>query len=513
MTKKWLIFCTALLCFSTSLKAQDFIDNAYLFSKRQTSGSARFQAIGGAGAALGGDYSAALINPAGLGMFNRSEFTFSLGLTDANTNTNYFGSNAQDNRSVFNIPGFSYIQKHDYSEGKFLGGAFGFAFTRTQNLNTNYQITGINNQSTIIDFFIEDLVDQLNEFNDYDDYSLSGLAFNSFLTDEFTDQVTGDKIISSQVFPNVFELEPISNRQTEVSIRKGAQSQLSLSYGGNFDDVLFLGASVGITTLRYTQEINYREDEYSFSETPSYNAFNYLNLTEIYDIQGSGVNLTLGAIYRPLDFLQIGISYATPTLYNLTDTYTASLESQWNNFDHDNDPGTAARNNILIDFDVPLVSEYDLRTPARLNVGATAISKFGFFTAELEWVNYKGARYSSNVVGFNYDFENEVIRNDYKGAINIKMGAEFRKDKFRLRAGFNRQGNPYNFDNGIDNAITSISGGLGYRSSTFFVDLAVVNTQWNSRRTIYNLFDAALSPSSVIENNQNQFVLTLGFPF
>lgn len=302
MTKKWLIFCTALLCFSTSLKAQDFIDNAYLFSKRQTSGSARFQAIGGAGAALGGDYSAALINPAGLGMFNRSEFTFSLGLTDATTNTNYFGSNAQDNRSVFNIPGFSYIQKHDYSEGKFLGGAFGFAFTRTQNLNTNYQITGINNQSTIIDFFIEDLVDQLNNFNDYDDFSLSGLAFNSFLTDEFTDQVTGDKIISSQVFPNVFELEPISNRQTEVSIRKGAQSQLSLSYGGNFDDVLFLGASVGITTLRYTQEINYREDEYSFSETPSYNVFNYLNLTEIYDIQGSGVNLTLGAIYRPLDF-------------------------------------------------------------------------------------------------------------------------------------------------------------------------------------------------------------------
>jgi hypothetical protein len=67
--------------------AQGFVENALLFSRTKPGGSARIQAMGGAQVALGGDYSSALSNPAGLGMYNRSEVTFSPALNFYNSDS------------------------------------------------------------------------------------------------------------------------------------------------------------------------------------------------------------------------------------------------------------------------------------------------------------------------------------------------------------------------------------------------------------------------------------------
>jgi hypothetical protein len=69
--------------------SQDYAETALLFSRTRPGGSARIQALGGSQIALGGDYSSAGSNPAGLGMFNKSEFTFSTGLT-SNTTSAFF---------------------------------------------------------------------------------------------------------------------------------------------------------------------------------------------------------------------------------------------------------------------------------------------------------------------------------------------------------------------------------------------------------------------------------------
>ncbi|SDY76054.1 hypothetical protein [Hymenobacter psychrophilus] len=53
--------------------------DALRFSQSQPVGTARTLGLGGATAAVGGDYGSVLVNPAGLGMFQRSEFSFSPG--------------------------------------------------------------------------------------------------------------------------------------------------------------------------------------------------------------------------------------------------------------------------------------------------------------------------------------------------------------------------------------------------------------------------------------------------
>ena len=104
---KKFVFIATLMSLGSLCYAQDFIDNALLFSRTRPSGSARIQALGGTQVSLGGDYSSALSNPSGLGMYNRSEVTFSPGLTTNNFSSDYLGENTDASKSMFNIPGLS----------------------------------------------------------------------------------------------------------------------------------------------------------------------------------------------------------------------------------------------------------------------------------------------------------------------------------------------------------------------------------------------------------------------
>ena len=90
---KKFVFMAILMSLGSIGYAQDFIDNALMFSRNRPSGSARIQALGGTQVSLGGDYSSALSNPAGLAMYNRSEFTFSPGVTTNNFSSTYLGQN------------------------------------------------------------------------------------------------------------------------------------------------------------------------------------------------------------------------------------------------------------------------------------------------------------------------------------------------------------------------------------------------------------------------------------
>ena len=73
MNKKILILLLAIS--NTTVSAQNEID-ALRYSTNNILGSARYSAMGGAFGSLGGEFSSLSTNPAGLGMYEFSEFTF-----------------------------------------------------------------------------------------------------------------------------------------------------------------------------------------------------------------------------------------------------------------------------------------------------------------------------------------------------------------------------------------------------------------------------------------------------
>lgn len=502
---KYVILAVTLLSFSLPGFAQDFIDNAVLFSRTQRSGSARIQAVGGAQTALGGDFSSALSNPAGLGMYNRSEFSFGAGLNFLNSSSTYFNETTDASKTAFNIPALSVvIHTTPRTESAFLGGSFGITISRVNDFQQVFQYDAPVNGISIIDYFIQDAgtidpEEMLIVNGNMGSYfkSLTGLAYNNYLIDEVVDD-DGDILGYNSI------LNFSQSRQYENSKRTGGQYQWSFAYGANFSDKVYAGVNLGISTVRYKLVQTYREDSFVFP--PDYNPIDDFSMEEEFDIQGTGFSGTFGAMYRPVNFFQVGLSYSTPTSYNLRDKYFASMESNWN----DPEP-----ENIYEDFREADVIEYKLVTPGRFRTGITFISKKGFITGDIEVVDYSKAKYKDKG-DFASSDNNPIIATELKNVINFAAGGEFRLENLRFRLGWNLMQDPYvqsDFDsNPVNRRITSYSGGVGYRGKTFFIDLTGIYSTTEGKRIPYFL-DNAEDPVAIQEFGSFRLMTTVGFTF
>lgn len=501
-------------------RAQSFTETALLFSRTQPAGSARIMGMGGAQTSLGGDYSLALSNPAGLGMFNKSEFSISPGFNSANISSSYLGNSVDDKKTNLHIPGFGLIlQTEQNGRNGFLSGTFGVTYSRVNNFNQNFKYEGTNQNNSIIDNFIENSF-QINpnrfDYNYTPSYeneynTLEGLAYNNYLIDGFQDQ-NGNWLYTS---PLITFNDPNDIRrvfQNESIETTGAQNQWSFSYGANFSDKIFIGAGIGFTTLKYGVKKSYSESNFYFDLDPNYEPLDNLNLIEEVTINGSGINGTLGIIARPFDQLQVGVSYTSPTLYKLTDTYSATMSTSWNDFDFFGD-GSIILNDES-EYTDEIISEYDLRTPSKLNVGASFFfEKYGFLSADIQVVNYSGAKYTSSTSGVAYDSDNDQIKSLYQSTVNYRIGGEFRYESYRARAGFSYMPDPFRTEqNGVSRQITSVSGGLGYRAKKFYLDAAVVFTQGQSSYRPYSV-NSSDSPLVNLDSKTTFGMVTLGFPF
>lgn len=495
----------ALLNFGGLLQAQDYTESALMFSRTQPSGSARILGLGGSQTALGGDYSSALSNPAGLGMFNRSEFTFSLGLSDHQTSANYLGTHTDDNRSVFNIPGISYVWNiPKRNDDSFIGGSLGISMSRINDFNRSTFYRGNNTNNSIIDYFIDqatgETTDQFFE-PEYPNYNTpTALAYLNYLigpTSILDPPGAADEYFTDADYP--FQQEEI--------IVKGATNQWSISYGGNIQDKFFFGGGIGITSLRYkSQKI--------FTETFVVDPVENLQLVENLNIRGTGINATLGAIVRPVNFLQVGLSYTTPTFYGLTETWDASMSSRWNNFDYYGDGETILGDNSANPEETKIVtSDYNFTVPSSLRGGVAFLSQYGFISADVELLNPAKGKYGSRDRNISFDVDNENIRAVYQPAINYRLGAEFRHNIFRVRAGYGVQSNTYRDNIDTDNTITSISGGAGIRTQKFYVDLAVIHSTGKDYQYQPYRFSDGSGPIVDLQDKTLRGVLTVGFTF
>ncbi len=183
----------------------------------------------------------------------------------------------------------------------------------------------------------------------------------------------------------------------------------------------------------------------------------------------------------------------------------------WNNFDYFGD-GTFISNVSEESEDV--ISEYNLKTPAKLNIGASVfIGTSGFITADVEVINYSGATYSSDISGITFNSENKEINELYQSTVNYRVGGEYRYNNWRARAGYAYMPDPLKSEqNGINRKLNSFSTGLGYRNKKFYTDLAIVFTQGKNSYRPYSI-NSVDSPLVTLTNKGTLGVLTVGIPF
>jgi hypothetical protein len=425
-------------------------------------GTGRSQAMGGAFTALGGDQSNAYINPAGIGFYNRAEFSGTLSIAGNRTNASYIGSQTTTNRSPLDIGHMGVIFSRDGVGSRVKKSNFAITYSNLNNFNNTYKFSGSNPDHSISDSFSE-LANgsgltpaQIKE--DYDQYNNAPDGYSMAVMGGLLYYENGKYFVNEDALPI---------DQNGTVKESGNLGQLSLAYGANFDDKTYLGASLGIQSLRFDRSTAYNEF------FPS----NAIHLrSQYYDnelsISGTGFNLTVGIIQRLNDQFNIGASISTPTFLWVRDSFIqyAGVNAV--------SPGSV----IYYNNAQTAVDEFTYRitSPLKASAGVSAYlpKKVGVISVEAEYLGYSRMGIKAKDAGTWSDAQDGLIQDEYKDVVNLKAGIELRHGIGRLRGGINYIQDPLRYASDYNvkknNIISSI--GVGIRNSTFFADLTYSRT-------------------------------------
>lgn len=494
---------TTILFVSCALMAQaqytPYVYDIFNYSQHKVVGTARMQGIGGTYSSLGADATSVASNPAGLGFYNRSEFSVTPVFSNSTTTSTYIDQASSWDNSKTSIGQLSLVFSNKGVGTRKKRSTFGIGYTRLVDFATDFNYVGSNNKSSLMDAFAERATNRG--------------ASSTTLDSEF-DTDLGTASSPEALYYQTFMIDPIGNGEyvpVELSApvlqdgrytESGGVNQWNLSYGINYDDKTYIGASLGIQSLNYGLLTDHRE---VFPKGEVFNSFDYYDdLT----VQGAGLNLSVGAIIKATKNVQFGINVSTPTAMSVTETYYEgiSISQKPNTFTTDYPQIETAP------------SDYNLRmtTPLRGNVGTTVFlpKKLGFVSADIEYVGYKGmnvkdpesTRWSSD--------QRTAIQELYKSTINWKVGSELRFGKARVRGGVNYLASPYQQVSDVvktSQLITSLGG--GYRTERFFLDAALVSNRFEGSYTPYTLSNAANYASAALDTKRSNFVISVGAYF
>jgi hypothetical protein len=468
--------------------------------------SARMQGLAGAQVSLGGDVSHTTSNPAGLGFYNRSSSAFTIGLGFQDSNDEFNGLVTPNFMNTFGINNASVVMnfnKGRFSEEKFKGGSLGISVAKVNDFNREYRYEGESGTS-LLDPIIADL-------NNGSAGSLGDAFYNQFLVDEASAFNESGGVITPTSAPGNWDSPILTTPyQQEAISQRGAQHQINVSWGGNYDDMLYFGGGLGIQTIYYNRMRTYTENEFIDGGGVLDPYLNSFELKDQIITRGGGINTSFGMIFRPSNMFTLGVSYQSPTFLTLNEESDFRLRSDWENYDYVDVNNGSEVYNLRDDVD-PYISaitesKYKIKTPSRLNLGGTVfLGKKGFFTADIEMVDYANAELQSN--DFSPLGDNQVILNSYQSVVNYRLGAEFRMENIRFRGGYAFYPDPV----GLDNDRDYVTFGIGYKTADYFVDLAVVNSQFQQLYSPYQFGNADLNVRSDVRTTQ--ISITTGFNF
>jgi hypothetical protein len=503
--KKRIIILILFSAFVHNAIAQDEND-ALRFGMSQYFGTARGMAIGNATGSIGGDFSTLSVNPAGIGIYRKSEFSFTPNFSASKNESTYLNENTSDQKSKLNFAQVGLIitnakKGNAAKRSAWKTGSFGFGLNRIANFSNNYSYTGKNNLNSIVNKWADDI----NALGGYAGLATANYsAYAAYQTYLIDTNFAGDR---TKVKSNV----PISGlQQTKQVFETGGMNELVFSAGGNYLDKLMLGATLGITSINYNRTFNFEEKDISGNLS---NDFSSLQYTEKLATSGTGVNLKLGAILKASDNFRFGLALHTPTAIYLNDVssiiMTSNTESlKIRTISLSASPITTYKQDSIQAYN------YTLFTPAKVIGSLTMLfNKKGFLTADIEYVDYSSMQYrydDADVLAENS--MNKTIQNTYKSAVNVRVGAEAKLQDVSLRAGFAYYGRPYQ-SNAVNADRLQLSFGTGYRTNTWFLDGAFVHSMQKTAEKPYVLNNLNDVSNAIVKNNTSQLLVTLGWKF
>jgi hypothetical protein len=478
------------------------------------SGTAREQAIGGAMGSLGGDISAAFVNPAGLGLYKTREFVLSPGWSMLGDKSSYRGTGASGSQaSNFNLGASGFVLGYTNMRG--MSNTFAFAVNRTANFNSNIFYQGQNNYSSFSEQYVEEFASSGLSINDgLSSPSLSygtRMALYTYLIDTAT--INGNLQVIGQP-----EKSSLLNQVNDLR-STGGVTELAFSLASNIHDRWCIGGTLGIPILSYTRQQTYRESDASGNTNNDFDSFIY---QESFSSKGVGFNGKLGVLFKPQDAWRLGLAIHTPTIYGITDRISASMTANTENYTSQHQISITSDQLDMLAGNSAGSVNYNLYTPWKFIASGTYIfgggvpdarQQKGFITADIDYTTNGSSRFhpADNTDETYFDAVNAAVKGAYKGSFGARIGGELKFDILMARAGVAYYSSPYK-EGGLQADRLFLSGGLGWRNKGMFIDLSYIQGFTRDANFPYRLADKA-NTFATLRQNGGTVLATVGVKF
>ena len=490
------ISMAALALFTMSAAAQETYQSANLVTT-DLNGTARYVGMGGAMEALGADISTMSTNPAGIGLFRRSVINMSAGLvtqTDADTHLSINGSYADfdGDKTKLSFDQLGFVYSHRVGRRSYLN--FGFNYHKSRNFNQILNaVGGLYNASQ------NKLTAMKYDYLKHESSYVQNLAWNA-VDANYSNMMAYDEDLDQYDFMN-------GTAYMFGQYQKGYIGEYDFNISGNINERVYLGLTIGV------HDVNYRSDSYYTEDLEGGGISDGL---EYMKIDGTGFDLKLGAIFRPVEEspFRIGVYVNSPIFYDL------KMDAGHGLYMTDNTNEAESWNDLYYDFKI--------NTPWKFGVSlGHTVGNFLALGATYEYSDYSTI--------------------DNRGVHTLKLGLEVKPmPQFAIRAGYNFVSAVFDKDAFRDGSLPSpgvayatstnytnwkstnrFTLGAGYVGKHFTVDLAyqysATNGDFypfmqhyeyvvpNKPDSEYNLVSDV--SATKVSNYRHQLLLTLGYKF
>jgi len=481
MTLRSLLFSGAgllLLSFvqSTTLSAQGLSD-VMLYSRMDPLGSARSTGLGGAMTSLGADLGAVWSNPAGLGLYRTSDVGMSLAIGAGGGRTTFADQTGTTAAPHLIVGQIGAALTMPLNHPNLRRGTFGIGYTPLRNFHQRVEWAGPQSGESLT----QQLALQANgtPFDSlwYSQPFDADLAWYTYLIDTVSgtvDQYTG-----------AFDGDDV--QQSLRRDRSGRMGETTIAFGTSYDDMLYMGLAVGLTSI----DMN-RVDVYTELKLDGPSSLDRFTFNDRLEVSGSGAFWSFGLILQPENTpLRFGWSYRSGSVFSIDDFYQVDATSDFSD-------GSGFEWNSPNSY-----VQYRIRTPRQHRLGFSwTTGKAALLTLDYGYADFAQATFDSNDF---FDADVDAIQRDIDSTLiaeqNVRGGLEFRfEDTWRFRFGGgwrSAAAKPLSGLNGLEDGTlledgaTQIQWAIGgeYRAENWYAGATYRHTSTEDARRLY-----ALSP-------------------
>lgn len=498
-------YLTFIILASCAIGSAQNINDALRFGTENLQGTARFQAMGGAFGALGGDLSSLNVNPAGSAVFNNSLFTVTGSNYHTNNEARYFGDAliTKENNIELNQIGGAFVFKNTDSNSDWQKFTLAFNYDVVDNFDNEYYVTGSADDGIDTYFleyaggtpfgsillqdgeFLEEAYLDIGAVQGFSDQQ-AFLGYYGGILDPESDDDNNTNYISNSLYDRV--------DQDFLRRTSGYNSKFTLNLASQYKENIYIGASLNFHNVLYTQYDQFTENGYEPNSEIQRTTFdNYLQT------EGNGFSFSLGAIAKLNENVRLGGSYQSPTWYRLEDDLSQRINSDLADDDIN-----------FINFNVVnLFESYTVKTPSKLTGSLAVIfAKDGLLSFDYGYQDFSQSELRpTNDPSF--QSVNTQISSNLGSVSTFRLGGEYRVQQVSFRAGYRFEQSPYANGNIIGD-LNAVSGGIGYNFGGSKLDFALSRSQ---QEVSERLFNAGITTPATIDRSITNATLSYTINF